>query len=304
MRITLLVAFLLCSLLSFSQNRWNASFKIKTNFILGQSQTYQVKEFFKIDNIFIGFKSTVESIVNFKVIDTSNGGYWIRYTMSTLAAKSKQDKSVFIKNELMDNIKLYVFAKDGNFLLDSLSYHKSKNRIADKLDSIANEQTFDKNTTRYIKYLQAELKKDAGLGSLLAPLLLWQQYYISGEFKKFRLTGSAEAQNILSQKEFSGVIDKEWVSTTRDSTVELNAIFTGDPVQTAKFYKAFYEQLIIINNKKIGKLSFPPEMRYVDNYFFKNTLTRTFPIFLSKKNVSEYFFRSVVKTEMNELDFN
>ena len=92
MRITLITFLLLCALDGFNQNNWNTSFKIKSDYKLGESQNYTVKEFYKVDNIFIGFRSTVESIVNFEVVDTSNGGYWIRYTVIAISAKSKKDQ--------------------------------------------------------------------------------------------------------------------------------------------------------------------------------------------------------------------
>ena len=302
MRTLFLILFVFCQIAAYSQNKWTATFKAKRNFTLGESYSYNVKEFFKIDNIFVGFKATSESIATFKIVDTSNGGYWIRYSTTSIFAKSKNDKSIFVMNELMDKIQLFVFVKDGTFMLDSLSYHKTKKSIADDLDSIAGTKTFDKNTTRYITFLKAELQEEAGLGSLLGSLVLWQQYYISGEFKKFRLTMAGEAQNILSQKQYSGVIENELLNISKDSSVTLQTDFTGDPTSTARYYKGFYEKLIKLNNKKIGKLAFPPEMRYNDYYIFKTALNGTFPNSLTKKTVAEYLVRSVVRTEMYQIN--
>ena len=98
---------------------------------------------------------------------------------------------------------------------------------------------------------------------------------------------------------FYRYIEKEWKSTSKDSTVVLNYVFTGHPIRAAQYYKPIYEELIALNKTKLPKgFAFPKDMRYIINYTFHAQRGSPFPEYLFKKNVSEYLIRSIRKIEM------
>lgn len=300
MRIIFLLIVTFFSYFSIGQTTWNSAFMVEQDFKLRESQTYDVSEFSKVDNIFFGFRSTLESTVNFKVIDTVNGGYWINYNVSVNLAKASRDSSVYIKAALIDGIQIFLYAKNGIILLDSLSYFNTKDRVSSKLDSIANQHTFGKKLGKFIRYLQIELKNEDGLEMLLGPLMTFEVYYSSQVYKKFRLTTDGTAQTILKKSLFGGFIEKEWISTSKDSTARLNYVFTGHPVSAAQYYKPRYIEVLASENVKRGKHFFPPEMRFIDDYTFSAKSGKSFPSHMFRKIVSEYLFRSVIKIEMRE----
>jgi hypothetical protein len=301
MRITFFLIILFYSYSCIGQISWSASFLIKHGFELGEQKTYTVSEFSKVDNIFMGFRATVESTVNFNVIDTADGGYWIKYTVNVNLAKAGRDSSVYIKATLTDGIQINFYAKNGIIKLDSLSYFKTKDRVTAALDSIANQQTFSKKNAQFIRYLQSELKKEEGLGILLGPMMIFEVYYSSQVYKKFRLNSDGISQNILKKTLFAGFIEKEWISTSKDSTVLLNYFFTGHPVAAAQYYKPKCEEILAAENIKIGRYFFPPEMRYINDYNFRTQPRKSFPSYMYTKIVSEYKFRSVNKIKMTEI---
>ena len=55
MRTLFLILFVFCQIAAYSQNKWTATFKAKGNFTLGENYSYNVKEFFKIDNIVVEY---------------------------------------------------------------------------------------------------------------------------------------------------------------------------------------------------------------------------------------------------------
>jgi len=287
------------SLSSIAQPVDKYSFQVKTTFELGESQTYEVNELFKIDNIFVGLRSELESTVSFRVIDTAKGGYWIMYTVNVNSVKQHKDSSAYLMATLMDGMQLFFYAKDGYTYLDSSFYYKTKKRISAEVDSMATSQTFGKSNMQFLQYLQFELKKDAGLGFLLAPLVLFEEYYSSGVYKQLDLPIDGEAGDILNHHLFSGYIQKEWKTTSKDSTVVLNYLFTGHPIKAARYYRPIYEELIAVNKTKLpNRFVFPSDMRYIDDYTFHAQRGRPFPEYLFKKNVSEYLIRSIRKIEM------
>lgn len=286
---------------SSAQNAWLTSFPINTKFVLGESRHYAVNEFFKIDNLFIGIKSTIQSTVHFRVIDTADGGYWIKYSVNVNSAKANKDSSVYITATLTDNIKIYFYAKNGFVYIDSSSYHNTKNRVSKMLDSIATTQSFGKKTNQFINYLQVHLKNDEGLGLLISPLMIFEVYYCSEVYKKFRITTSGNAENVLNKKLFTGSIDKEWKSTSKDSVVRLEYFFTGNPTEAANYFKPICEELLLRANIKIKKNMLPAEMIYISNYTFTTQPAKSFPKEMYKKTVSEYLFRTVSKIEMKEI---
>ncbi len=301
MRGIILFLFLFHTMTSFAQLNWGDKFTVNDTFSIGQEKNYQVSEFFKIDNLFFGDRYEIKSNVNFNVVDTSNGGYWINYYVTTNLVNRDMDSTAYIISTLMDGINLYFFAKNGILKLDSSIYYETKKRIVNKLDSMSTQQAFGKTKIKFIEYLRTQLKKDAGLGYLLAPLLLFEDYYSSFEYKKFRITKKGSAQDILNSEQFSGDISQEWSGTSKDKTVNLNRIFVGHPVGSAKYYKSIYEPIFAEHNIKVGKNFWPPEMRYLSSYKFQSIASEAFPKFLYKKVVSEYFFRSVLKIEMKDL---
>jgi len=301
MRIIICCFTVFLSIPSFAQSIWTDAFSIKKTFNVGESKSYEVNEFFKIDNLFLMIRSEVNSTVNFQVIDTAEAGYWLSYTVNTNSVKQHNDSSAYIIAQLMNGLQLYVYLKNGHSHLDSLVYFKVKKRIEEEVNSMAVYQKFGKKNTQFIQYLQNELKKDEGLGFLLGPLALFESYYSSNVYKKFRITTEGKEVNILKKILFGGIISQKWQSTTKDSTVKLNYFFTGDPVPAARYYKSIYEPLLIANNIKRGKYFYPAEMRYIADYTFHSRPGRSFPLSLYKKVVSEYIFRSVIKIDMKEL---
>ena len=300
MRIILCSVVIFLSISSIAQPIDKYAFSVKTTFELGESQTYEVNELFKIDNIFIGLRSELISTVSFQVIDTAKGGYWIMYTVHVNSVKQHKDSSAYLMASLMDGMRLFFYAKDGYAYLDSPTYYKTKKRVSAEVDSMATTQTFGKSNMQYIKYLQFQLKKDAGLGFLLAPLILFEEYYSSGVYKQLDLPTDGGARDVLNKPLFSGYVQKEWKSIYKDSTVLLNYVFTGHPIRAAEYYKPIYEALIAINNTKMPKrFVFPSDMRYIDDCTFHAQPGNPFPTYLFIKNVSEYFIRSVKKVEMN-----
>jgi hypothetical protein len=153
-----------------------------------------------------GSNYEVTSIVTFRVVDTASGGYWIRYQVSPIAVKQRKDSSAYLLASLMEGIDLALFAKDGQLHLDSADYFSTKERIAIKLDSITSQQFIGKKDMQYIELLKTELKKDAGLGNLLSPLMLFETYYSSEDYKQFRLTTAGSAADILNEVLFRGDI--------------------------------------------------------------------------------------------------
>jgi hypothetical protein len=288
------------SLSAFPQSRWNDQFAVKTSFELGQSQTYAVSQFFKIDNILWSIKSEVNSLVNFQVIDTADGGYWIRYSINVFSVKQHNDSSAYVIAALLNGMEQFVYAKGGFLTLDSAFYFKSKKRVAEQLDSIATQRSFGKNTTQLIKHLQTELKEEAGLGALLAPLMLFEEYYSSGTYKKFFVQNRGSVVNILHKHLFDGNIGNKWEFTSKDTTLQLSRLFTGDPVPTARYFKPFYEAVLAANNIKRGRSFYPLEMRYLDEYTFRTRPGSSFPLYLHNRKLSEYIWRGVSKIVMRE----
>lgn len=301
MRTIICLTILFTSHIVLGQNRYTDHFKVSTDFELGETHTYEVSEFFKIDHILFGIRSTVFSTVSFKVIDTADGGHWLKYSIKIDKVKQNNDSTAYILAALADGLQLLVFAKDGQIVPDSILYHKTKEKILTKLDFITNSQTFGKKMIVYINFLRAELNENAGLGSLLRPLMLFKVYHDSKAYKKFRTNERSGAANILNEKLFSGAAGNKWESSNKDSTVSLNILFVADPVPAARFYKPIYESLLAANNIRKGKNFYPPEMRYIIDYNFKTQPGKTFPVSLQQKVVSEYLFRSVNRVEMKEV---
>lgn len=301
MKITACLILILSSFTMFGQTSWTQKYSVKTTFKLGESHIYEVNELFKLDNIFYRIRSEIKSTVIFEVVDTANGGEWIRYNVFTNSVKQKRDSSAILIAKLMDGIQLYIYAKNGFLQLDSTSYYKTKNRVSKALDSITvNEPTTKKN--QYIAFIKSELEKPSGLGSLLTPLLIFESYYFSKEYKKYLLTETGESTDIFHNVSFYGGIEKQWKTTTQDSIVKLNFKFIGDPTQAASYYKAYYKKLLEAQNIKKGKNFYPDFMRYISDYRFQSKFNCAFPILLSRKSVSEYLFRTVSKVTMKELD--
>lgn len=286
---------------SSAQKSWTDKFTVKTTFEIGQIKTYQVSEFFKIDNILFGDRYEVESTVSFQVIDSANGGYWIIYNVTTNATKQHKDSSAYFIGMLLDGINLYIYAKNGQFQLDSTIYFYTKEKVADELDSISTQYAFGKTNKKIIQNLKSKLKEDAGLGFLLAPLMLFEEYYSSSEYKKFRTTKNGQSQDILKKQLFNGEISQELKSIAKDSIVNLDRVFIAHPVSAAQYHKSIYEPILAENNIKRGRAFWPPEMRYLSNYAFYSQPSETFPKSLYKKVVSEYIFRTVLKIEMIEM---
>jgi len=301
MQIIILSVIIFFSVPSLAQPSWTDKFTIKTTFELGDLKTYQVGEFFKIDNLFFGGRYEVESTVSFQVVDTAAGGYWINYRASTNSVSQHRDSSAHIIAALLNGIDLFIYAKNGHLQLDSTKYADTKKRIANELDSMSVKRAFGKTSNQFIQYLKSELKQEAGLGFLLAPLMLFEEYYSSREFKKFRITVAGNARDILYKPLFNGEVGREWKSTSKDSLVKLNSIFTGHPFAAAQYYKSIYEPILAANGIRRGKHFWPPQMKYESNCIFHCQPGNSFPKSLNKKVVSEYIFRSVLKLEMTEI---
>ncbi len=301
MQIKLLCLVLLSPFIGFAQSNWATKFFVKTSFEVGESKRYKVNELFKIDHLFYGTRSEVKSTVVFQVIDTSAGGFWIHYSANSNLAQKQKDASVELIASLTNGINLLIYAKNGYSQLDSITYFSTKARIASKLDSIAAHQTFENTNKQFIKYLQNELNKDAGLEILLAPLIAFETYYSSEYYSKFRISSEGRIENILNKALFPGNTEREWKNTSKDNTLNLNFTFTGHPVTAAQYFKSIYDPILNANKIKRGKYYYPPEVRYIMNYTFKIRPNDCFPKEIHRKTVSEFLFRSVGKMEMKAL---
>lgn len=303
MRYIISVCFILMCLAGTSQSsqaRWHDQYKVKTGFEIGETQTYEVTEFQKVDNILLGIRSTIESLVRFEVKDTANGGYWILYSVLSNSVKKQHDSSTYIMSELTQGLQQYFYVKDGMILLDSANLRSNIEELTEKLDELVNSFSFGKTTRQFIVRLKAELDNGDGIAAFLAPLNLFANYYSAGVYKKFRIDTKTTYGTLFSNKTFTGLMGNKWESTSKDSTVKLSRLFTGDPVATARYHRPIYEAILASNGITRKNSFYPPQMRYINEYEFTVPPQRSFPSYLYKKVVSEYLWREVIKIEMKK----
>lgn len=297
--ITLFLLFVVCN--AIGQSKWHSSYTLNTALYIGESHTYHVSDFFKVDEFFIGFRSEVKSVVNFTVVDTAQNGYWIRYKVLEAYSKNSSDYQSEITAKLLEEINLLAFVSDSATFLDSISYYKNKKAVEFKLGESFSSSELGKKDQEFVTALRKKLKEDAGLETLLGPLIMFEMYYTSGTYKLFRISAPGVTTDILNNIHFDGTIDKKWEKTSKDSILRLNYLFTGHPAKAARYYKSIYEPLLAAKNIKRGKLFYPPEMIYKSEYDFSVKAGVSFPISIFRKTVGEYIIRSVNKVEMREI---
>ena len=294
--------FILSLVTANAQSPWATSFNVNTTPEIGMAKIYAVTDFQKVDNLFYGYRSEVKSTVTFIVLDTMAGGYWIRYRAESGSIDEKNDSSAYYLSLLTDGLELNLYLKNGRMLLDSVSYFRCKNRIAAMVDSIMAHETFHGKLFYFMNELQATLKEDAGLGgSFLGPLELFITWYSSGSYSKFRFAANGYKEDILHKYLFRGMITQQWKGSSKSGGIELNHVFTADPVEGAKYLRGQFETALGRNNIHLKKNDYPPEVRLVNDYNYYIQSGSFFPYRITSKSVSEYLFRSVGKIEMKEM---
>ncbi|RYF91058.1 MAG: hypothetical protein EOO03_02290, partial [Chitinophagaceae bacterium] len=241
MRLSLCCLAVLFSCSAFCQVNRSDHFRVKTTFEIGESQTYEVKEFSKVDHIFLGIRSSTESLVRFEVLDTANGGYMLRYVVLSNTAKKEQDSTAQLMTTLTKGLEQYFFVKGNLLQPDSISLELNRLRISASLDSIMANQSSGKNMSQYMISLKANLDNGEGMGPFLRPLLLFYMYLDANLYKKFATESKVNFGRLLGKNSFTGLINSKWSSTSGDGTVKLRRNFTGDPTPTARYFKPYYE---------------------------------------------------------------
>ncbi len=292
--------FFLISLSSSAQSRWHDQYRVKKTFEIGDEQTYEVTEFSKAESMLTIRKSEVHSFVRFQIVDTANGGYWMRYSVLNNNIRKQHDSSTYIIAELSAGIEQMVYIKNGYFSFDSLSYHLNREMVKKKLALITADNEYKKRTSLYISMLQSEIDEENDISMLIGPLMLMQMYFGAEVYKKFMVYSKGNTSSLNRPFLFSGQVGNKWESTSKDSTVSLTTIFTGDPVPTARYFRPTYESIVQSMAKKPGRITYPNEMQYPTEYNYKTQPHRSFPLSLSKKNVMYYLWREVSRVEMKK----